>query len=223
MKYPDKFWTPEETIEYTKANLPPLFPPGQGFYYSDTNYQLLGLILENVTGKPLNETYREMLFNPLGMNHTYMEFYDSPRPAVPGHGLSHVYYGDQDYTDWTSVSADWAGGGIATTASDLSRFLRLFFEDKIFGKRSIKEEMMNWIPVGSPGCYYGYGIERIVLDEIGLNGFGEIWGHTGFPNSFMFYWPERNVTITGTLNQALPQAEDAYGMAIEVLSILRKY
>jgi CubicO group peptidase (beta-lactamase class C family) len=67
---PDKFWQPEETVAYAKAYLSPFFPPGQGFHYADTNYQLLGLIIQNVTGKALHQVYREQLFNPLGMNNS---------------------------------------------------------------------------------------------------------------------------------------------------------
>lgn len=116
---PDKFWQPEETIAYAKANLKPLFPPGQSFHYGDTNYQLLGLIIQNVTGKTLHEVYRERLFASLGMNNTYVEHYETPRPAISGHGLSHVYFGTLDYTDMRAISADWAGGGLASTAGDL--------------------------------------------------------------------------------------------------------
>ncbi|NJM15447.1 MAG: serine hydrolase [Bacteroidales bacterium] len=48
---PEHFWTPIETINWTKQQLKPKFKPGTGFHYSDTNYELLGLIIENVTGK----------------------------------------------------------------------------------------------------------------------------------------------------------------------------
>jgi CubicO group peptidase (beta-lactamase class C family) len=120
---PDKFWQPEETIAYAKAALSPFFPSGQGFHYSDTNYQLLGLIIQNVIGKALHEVYREHLFNPLGMNNTYVEYYETPRPAIPGRGLSHVYLGLLDYTDLRAISADWAGGGLASTTEDLNRFV----------------------------------------------------------------------------------------------------
>lgn len=200
---PDRFWTPEETIEYTKEHIEPLFAPGEGFHYSDTNYQLLGLICQQVTGKSLHELYREKLFDPLGMDHTYMEFYETPRPSIPDRRLSHVFFEDLDYTDWTSVSADWAGGGLASTTEDLSAFLRAFVDDGIFASEQSKREMLSWGPTGSPGVYYGLGVVQINLAELGVRGVGEIYGHEGFPQSFMFYWPEQQVTIVGTLNQAL--------------------
>ena len=203
MAEPDRLWTPEETIEYTKQHLSPFFTPGNGFHYSDTNYQLLGLLCERVAGRPLNELYRDLLFDPLGMDHTYMEFYDTPRPSIPDRGLSHVFYEDVDYTDWKSVSADWAGGGLVSTVEDLSRFLRAFSDDEIFMDPQSRTEMLSWRPMGYLGLYYGLGVTRINLAEMGVPGVGDIWGHDGFPQSFMYYWPQQQVTIVGTLNQAL--------------------
>lgn len=217
---PDQFWTPEETIAYTKAYLSPFFFPGQGFHYSDTNYQLLGLIVEKVTGKPLYEAYRELLFDPLKMNHSCLEFYEPYRPKIPGRGLSHVYFADLDYTDWLSTSADWAGGGIVTTTKDLRRFLRGFADDTIFNDAATKNDMLTWVNTHIPGVYCGLGIERVVLDEAGLPGSGEIWGHIGFPNSFMFYWPIQNALVIGTLNQALLQMTDVHQFVAEIITIL---
>ena len=219
---PQKFWTPQETIEYTKQNLAPLFIPGEGFHYSDTNYQLLGLLLQQVSNKTLHSLYRERLFTPLSMNYTYLEFYDNPIPSVPGHGLSQVYFGDLDYTHWTSASADWAGGGLVSTAEDLNRFLRAFINDQIFQNSQSKLEMMNWQATGESGIYYGLGILRFNLAELGFPEFGELYGHEGFPQSFMYYWPAQNVTLVGTLNQA--SSEEVYYLQVilSIISLLRE-
>lgn len=215
-----KFWTPQETIEYTKQNLAPLFMPGEGFHYSDTNYQLLGLLLQQVSSKTLHSLYRERQFTPLGMNYTYLEFYDNPIPSVPGHGLSQVYFGDLDYTHWTSASADWAGGGLVSTAEDLNRFLRAFVNDQIFQSSQSKVEMMNWLTTGETGIYYGLGILRFNLAELGFPDFGELYGHEGFPQSFMYYWPPQNVTLVGTLNQASSQEVYHLQVVLSIISLL---
>ncbi len=221
MAQPNEFWTPEETIEYSKQHLTPFFQPGQGFHYSDTNYQLLGLILQNVTAKALNVLYRESLFDPLGMNHTYMEFYDNPLPGIVGRGLSHIYFGDLDYTNWISASADWAGGGLVSTTGDLTRFLRAFVSDGIFQNPQTKAQMMSWGATGITGVYYGFGMIRVNFDELGLPGIGDIYGHDGFPQSFMYYWPGQNVTIAGTLNQAVPEKFDALAVVANVILLLQ--
>jgi len=66
---PTTVWTPAELIAGS-ATLPRLFPPGQGFNYSDTNFVLLGRIVEIETGKPLDQVMRSNLFRPLGMSKT---------------------------------------------------------------------------------------------------------------------------------------------------------
>ncbi|MCG3118682.1 MAG: D-aminopeptidase [bacterium] len=210
---PEKFWQPEETIAYTKANLTPHFPPGQGYHYSDTNYQLLGLIIQNVTGKALHEVYRERLFSPLGMNNTYVEFYDAPRPALAGRGLSHVYFGPLDYTDLRAISADWAGGGLASTTEDLNRFIRAFVDDKIFQNVTSKNAMLTWNSTGE----YGLGVAQVDYAANGINGVGVIIGHDGFPGSFMFYWPDQDITIVGTINQFAPATTPALIWVAEIL------
>ncbi|MBI1937513.1 MAG: beta-lactamase family protein [Ignavibacteriales bacterium] len=216
---PNKFWKPEETIEYTKQNLPPHFAPGNGFHYGDTNYQLLGLILQNITGKKLNILYREKLFTPLGMNHTYMEYYDDPMPSIAGRNLSHVYFDADNYTDWISNSADWAGGGIISTTEDLNRFMRAFVNNEIFRSPQTKQLMLNWQNESEAGLYYGFGIVRINFSEFGLTEIGEIYGHDGFPQSFMFYVPKQNVTIAGTLNQAVSE-NNFMELVLTVISLL---
>lgn len=218
---PGRFWTPEETIGYVKDRLPPLFPPGAGYHYTDTGYQLLGLVCQNASGRALNELYRERLFGPLGMDHTYLEFYDEPIPSIPGRGLSHVYFQDYDYTGWTSASADWAGGGLVSTTEDLSRFLRAFADDEIFLDPASKAAMLAWAPTGSAGVDYGLGVARIDLDAAGLIGAGEIYGHDGFPQSFLFYWPKQDVTIAGTLNQAVTQKVHYQQIVLAVIRLLR--
>jgi CubicO group peptidase (beta-lactamase class C family) len=221
MAEPTKFWTPEETIEYAKRNLTPFFPPGGGFHYSDTDYQLLGLIIQRITGRAFNAAYRDSLFEPLGMTHTYTEFYDTPVPSQTGRGLSRVYFGTIDYTDWESASADWAGGGLVSTCDDLTRFIRAFADGRIFRKPETKGQMQVWINAGEAGVYYGFGTERLMFSGLGLAAYGEVWGHSGFPNSFMFYWPQQDATIVGTLNQAIPEQFTSYDVITAVLHILR--
>ncbi len=218
---PAKFWTPEETIAYTKQYLLPVFIPGGGYHYSDTNYQLLGLILQNVTSQALHLLYREKIFAPLGMDHTYMEYYDNPIPSIPGRSISHIYLGDFDYTSWISNSADWAGGGLISTSEDLNRFLRAFVNNGIFQNTQTRQTMLEWISTGDPGIYYGLGIARINLEEFGMAGFGEIYGHEGFAQSFMYYWPKRDVTLVGTLNQAVSDYHYQQ-LVLEVIGLLNQ-
>jgi CubicO group peptidase (beta-lactamase class C family) len=63
---PERAWTPQELVQIGIKDSP-LFDPGTDFHYSNTNTVLLGLVLEQVTGKPLGELYREWIFEPLGL------------------------------------------------------------------------------------------------------------------------------------------------------------
>lgn len=190
-----RLWDPIELVAYVKENLPPHFEPGKGISYSDVNYVLAGLVIEAATGQPLHEVYREQLFQPLGMEHTYMEFRQDPRPSVPGRSPSHVFYGDIDYTPFRSLSADWAGGGLLTTTEDMTRFLQAFANNEIFAHPDTREMMFDWMPWQGDVFDYGLGVTRV-------NGkLFTVWGHLGVGQAFMLYWPAGDITLCGTLNQ----------------------
>lgn len=201
---PDRFWSPEETIEYVKGNCPPRFRPGEGWHYSDTGYNLLGLVLERVAEKPLHELYREMVLDPLGMEHTYRPAYEPPRPGAPGRPPAERYLGDIECGLWTSVmTADWAGGGLVSTTEDLNAFLRAFVSGEVFAASLTKAEMLAWVESG-PRNNYGLGVSRVLFgrfDDPSVRALGEVWGHAGSSHNFMYYWPREDVTIVGTLNQ----------------------
>jgi D-alanyl-D-alanine carboxypeptidase len=212
---PDKFWEPEDTIRWAKEKYPPIFVPGEGFHYSDINYLIAGLVIESATGQQLHEVYREHLFGPLEMEHTYMEFREEPRPSLPERTLSHVYFGDVDYTQHRSTSADWAGGGLVTTTEDMNCFMQAFVNDKIFVHRETREAMLNWIDwEGDETLDYGLGVMRIQGKTL------EVWGHLGVGQVLMFYWPDGDVIITGTLNQ---QYANGGAILSQFLKAVRSY
>jgi D-alanyl-D-alanine carboxypeptidase len=219
---PDRRWTPEATIEYVKKHCSPRFAPGEGFHYSDTGYNMLGLIIERVTGMELHEAYRDLLLDPLGMDHTYRPSHEEPRPAIPGRKPSERYLDDTECTLWPAVmTADWAGGGLVSTAEDLNVFLRAFVESEIFENPATRDEMFDWVESG-PFHNYGFGISRVLFDRSKKpehGGLGEIWGHAGSSFNFMFYWPREDMTIVGTLNQ-LDVARDRYDILASVLHTL---
>ena len=191
----DKLWEPVELVAYVKENLSPLFAPGVGFNYSDVNYILAGLVIESVTDQPLHEVYREQLFTPLGMAHTYMEFREEPHPSIPGRNPAYVFYGETEYSSFRSLSADWAGGGLVSTTEDMTRFIRAFANDEIFAIPGTREAMFDWVVWEDGSLDYGLGVMQIKGKTL------TIWGHLGVGQTFMFYWPEGNITLTGTMNQ----------------------
>jgi len=221
----EKRWRPEETIEFVKRKCQPAFPPGEGFQYSDPGYNLVGLIIEEVTGSHLHRVYREMLLDPLNLNHTYRPSHESARPSIPGRGPAHRYFDDMECTLLPAViSADWAGGGLISTTEDLDRFLRAFVRNEIFDVPTTRAEMFKWVNSG-PFHNYGLGISRVLFNHSGnpeYSGLGEIWGHTGSSDNFMYYWPQEDTIMVATLNQ-LNCEKSLYDNVAAIMRTLLKY
>ena len=220
---PQKRWTPEEVIEYTKSHSQPSFPPGGGFRYSDPGYNLLGLIIEKVTGCVLHELFRDWLLEPLGMVHTYRPSHEEAIPSIPGRGPSSRYLDDMECTLLPAVmTADWAGGGLISTVEDLNRFIRAFVNNEIFVAQTTRDAMFKWVDSG-PFHNYGLGISRVLFDQSKHplhKGLGEVWGHTGSSDNFMYYWPQEDVTLIGTLNQ-IDSDKDLYDNVALIMKTLR--
>ena len=196
---PDRLWEPRAVVAWVGANLEPKFPPGRGWHYTDTGFVLAGLVAEAVTGQPLHAVMRERIFDRLAMADTYMHLREEPRSSRR-RPLATPYRGDAPYTD-RSVSADWGGGGLVSTADDLITFMRALMNDELLAHKQTKREMLSWVSTGEVGAEYGLGIRRFDLSCFGL-GDGELWGHSGFLKSFLFHWPSRDITLAGTLNQS---------------------
>ncbi|WP_299395276.1 serine hydrolase [Pelagibius sp.] len=211
MEDPERLWQPPEVIDWTREHLTAHFAPAGGWHYCDTGFVLAGLVIEAVTGMPLHQAYRAKIFRPLAMNETYLLFREAP-PSFTAAVVSQPYVGALHYGGMRSISADWAGGGLVTTAADLARFLRAFAEDRVFRDRRSRQHMMAWRATGEHGVSYGLGMRHFNLEDLGAPGFGELWGHTGFLKGFMLYWPAADAVICGTENQS-----DAAG----VFSLLR--
>jgi D-alanyl-D-alanine carboxypeptidase len=217
-----KRWTPEETVEFVKESCQPRFPPGDGFQYSDPGYNLLGLIVEKLTGNALHEVYRDLLLDPLGMDHTYRPSHEGARPSIPGRGPSLRYLDDYECTLLPAVmTADWAGGGLISTTEDLNRFLRTFVQNDIFESPTTRDGMFKWVESG-PFHNYGFGISRVLFDESDdpkYVGLGEVWGHTGSSDNFMYYWPKNDTIMIGTLNQ-LACERNLYGNVALIMNAI---
>jgi D-alanyl-D-alanine carboxypeptidase len=192
---PGRAWRPVELVDHAAAFGTPHFPPGRGFEYSDTGYVVTGIVVEQATGRPLHEVYRELVFDPLGMDTTWLEGYEPARRPE----AAHHYSGE---LDWTTISPtiDWAGGGLVTTAPDLTRFVRALWSEQIIGSRAL-DELTRWTPAASfpPGHAlryerYGLGMGTNMVEGV------ELLGHTGFIGAFAFHAPEYDAVLAGTHN-----------------------
>jgi D-alanyl-D-alanine carboxypeptidase len=182
---PTKAWTPQELLDIAFAQ-PANFAPDAEFEYSNTNYALLGLVIETVDGKPLATVFRDRLFEPLGMVNTELPVSTSnsiPEPYSHGYlyGSSSVaLFGTPEYTpeqiagakdgsfqptDYTDVnhSFAYAAGGVTSTANDLATWMTALVGGKVLDA----EYQKVWLdspqmedPDNPAGLWYGYGITR---------------------------------------------------------------
>jgi CubicO group peptidase (beta-lactamase class C family) len=138
------------------------------------------------------------------MNHTYRPAFETPRASIPGRPPSERFLGDVECSLSPAVmTADWGGGGLVSTTEDLNRFLRAFVGDRIFREPGTRSQMLTWVESG-PFHGYGFGIGLVDFDRSdnpAHAGLGQVWGHAGSSRNFMYYWPRRDVTLIGTLNQ----------------------
>lgn len=187
---PHRIWSGEEVVTLAHG----LTPARKGrFHYADTNYVLLALLIERIEGKPLHTVFRQRILDPLGMNSTWMTYREARRGPPP----SHRFERRDDLANRNHQSADWGGGGLVSTTDDLARFLRGLASGRLFRRAATLETMLDAIPTGTRGVGYGLGLYTIRLDGAE----GVLWGHDGHGNAFAYYWPEQDLTFTGTLNQ----------------------
>lgn len=194
-KEPSRRWDPAELVDHAATYGTPSFAPGQGFAYSDTGYVITGILVQEKTGQPLHEVYRGLVFDPLGMDGTWLAGHEPARTSE----VADRYTGE---FDWATLdpTIDWAGGGLVTTTSDLARFVRGLWSESIVDSDGLCE-MTRWTPGASLSVghmlryeHHGLGIGSNTVAGI------ELVGHTGFIGAFAFYAPEYDAVLAGTHN-----------------------
>lgn len=188
---PLKKWTPQEIIDIVIAH-EPAFPPGAEGKYCDTNYILLGMIIEQVTGKTVEEEIQTRIIEPLGLTNTSFP----TKPAMTGE-YSHGYMDDHEpgeLKDATLIdpSCCWAAGAMISNLYDLRIWAKALAEGDLLSETT-QQERLNWISIGGH-AQYGLGI-------LNLNG---LIGHNGTIlgyNSVMFYIPSKGATVIVLANK----------------------
>lgn len=132
-------------------------PPGDEWVYSNTNYFLLGVVLERATQKTLAQFAEENIFQPLGMTHT--RFYDDASAVVPGRVPA--YYPGKDgnfLVGWSTTYSIVGGGGLMTTVEDLLKWDDNFYSNRL-GKGSLLRELQTpGVLNGGKHTMYGMGL-----------------------------------------------------------------
>ncbi|WP_431134657.1 serine hydrolase domain-containing protein [Psychroserpens mesophilus] len=210
---PNKTWTGEDMIQFSKDKMTPHFIPGEGYHYTDTEYVLLALIIENLSGLSLDMFFQQHIFQPLKMNSSYINL----KSKAMGNKLPIVkFYASQyELSSLKSLSADWGGGGLVSTTQDLITFLKAFNSD-ILVKKDTRLAMQNWVSE-TKGMDYGFGIRQVSLGELtDTDTTLQLIGHSGSTASFLWYCPQLDTYISGSLNQ-LEASKSAMILVYDIL------
>lgn len=187
IKNPDHFWKPVDLIDYTKNHQSAIASPGQTFFYSDTGYILLGLIIEVVFGMPFHQVLETFLFKPAGIKDTTVCFYSE---GFNQNALAPLYLNGVDVHLFKSLSCDFSGGGLSTTAQDLLKFLDYFQNGNFVSQQSI-DQIAGFEHRYRQGLYYGMGMMQLRFGEFFflLKKLPHLHGHLGVTGVHAWYDP----------------------------------
>jgi D-alanyl-D-alanine carboxypeptidase len=177
-----------------QTNKKATFPPGKNYNYSDVNYVLLAMIIEHVSGSTLQEQLKMRIFDRLGMENSYLEYYEEPRGDNP---LSHAYFSTMDLVSDINTSFDWGGGGIVSTCEELNTFFRALLKGQLFKNESTLKQMLAAADKGLGGTDYDYGLGIMKRSLHGIT----FYGHGGAYDCDVFYSPGQNISVCMSLNQ----------------------
>ncbi|NBE96441.1 beta-lactamase family protein [Nonomuraea sp. KC401] len=146
------YYSPADLVKKTR-DLPRTGEPGEKYHYSNTNFILLGMIIEEITGNPSTEEFERRIFDPLKMTRTYGT--TKPPEGIKGpHGHGYARDGEGKLHDMDRLNASYGAGtgGVVSTARDMSRFFSAFEKDKLLPDdlQQIWEETPPGKPEGPP-------------------------------------------------------------------------
>jgi D-alanyl-D-alanine carboxypeptidase len=215
---PTRVWKPEEMARIGIKESP-LFDPGSEWFYSNTNYVLLGLVLEKVTGKPINQLYHKEIIGPLDLEETSFPGTSSaiPEPYDHGYTLQGKTSGDKpvDSTDWNPSSA-WTAGEMISTVDDLLVYGRALGTGKgLLSPKAQKERLDSFVddvpPLDQPplkgDLAYGIGLGK---DHGWVGHNGEIPGY----NTYLFYHPDIDAVVVVLVNSDVSSGKCPKGVPI---------
>ncbi|MFH8384268.1 serine hydrolase domain-containing protein [Kitasatospora sp. NPDC018058] len=210
---PNRVFTPDQLLAYGYKH-PAVFPPGAQFQYNNSNYILLGKLIENVGRKPADDLLKDQVFTPASLGRTSFPV-DGTMPVPYAHGYTdQTPNGDlQDATNWNPSWA-WTAGAAISTLADLESWAKTVATGTLLSPAT-QAQRLKTLPTGDPGVTYGFGL----FDNNG-------WiGHNGsMPGyeSVAVYMPETQSTLVMLLNtDALYQGSEPSSLfANEITKII---
>ena len=213
--------SPKEGIAWAKTHQNPHFSPGKGFKYSNTNYQLLGLIIEKVTGYPFYVAMKQYFFEPLGMMHSSVLHNSEPLDQDTPH-LANFYFNKNNITNLKGYAdLAYAGGAVVSTGEDLLKFMKALSCHQLVNEETLKKMMGDKVKYGM-GIDYGYGIMQFKKVPLLMPKMFNCWGHAGATGAYLFYHPKMDAYLIGTFNDFSYERKGVRFMLLKVINQLSK-
>ncbi|NOQ26458.1 MAG: serine hydrolase [Bacteroidales bacterium] len=212
------FYNPQYILENIVSGVPN-FSAGTDFKYSNSNYVLVGLIIEAITGNPVHTELRNRIWNPLGMSHTYFgayETYTEPTSGVWwdfGSGLTD--YSDMPKTSMLSYA--YGAGNIISCPTDLGLLLNALLSSQLLNTQSLNE-MLTFVPESYNSWTAGYGLG--IHNQYGQSD-DRVIGHDGYYTNLsdMFHSMNYDFTLV-TMSNTLT---DWFGIFNPMYDVLSNY
>ena len=202
--------------------MPMAFPPGTSWAYSNTDYEILGLIIEAVTKRSYAQNLKTRLFKPLGLRNTSL-VQGKPKPTVQGYYLTPKQPATNPMNvQWTKLAADansqmrwaWAAGGIQSTSCDLAKWANALLNSNKVLNAKYRKRMQTVTPKSVPIAktilpgWTGYGLGLMRINLGGHTGWGHLGNIPGFASGSL-YVKSKKVSVSIILPSGAAGAVDA--------------
>jgi len=212
----DRFtkWEPEQLVD-AAIDYRPYFRPGKGFHYSNTNYVLLGLIIQKVTGNPVGVEFKNRIFDKLKLKKTLFPV----TSKIAGPHIHGYMKENGKWVDWTeqNVSWAWTAGAIISNMYDMKKYIKALSDGTFLSPKLQEQRLTDWVEMSKKpqlksikyglGCFTDQGF-------VGHNG-----GLPGYVNLAM-YNPKDGTIIAFMLNTQPDEGDATLEIFTKVVKIL---
>jgi D-alanyl-D-alanine carboxypeptidase len=220
---PDKIWSGKDRLEKV-FDMQPIHEPGKGWAYSDTNYIILGMIIEKVTGNDYYSEIKKRCLAPLGHKNTLPADRRNLEGLVTGYcrvkelllpekvGVDHIFP--------FNPQMEWTGGGVVSNVNDLAIWAKQLHSGLAFDQKTT-ELLHKAVPFKTDlKDAVSYGIATIIWQD----DFGVSYGHTGFfPGyvSIMQYYPGPGLAVSMQINtDSLPEGTTIFRLLNSMVRLI---
>lgn len=222
---PDKVWKPAELVAYLLDEKAP-FEAGKGWDYSDTNYIVLGMVIEKVTGKTFYGEANKRLLKPLKLKDTIPQDGATLKGVVQGYAGANNPFGGMDAMIHDGRFAinpqfEWTGGGFASTAHDLARWAKMIYEGKAYSA-DLLPQALDGVSAPMLGRETRYGL-GVIIRKLPV---GTSYGHSGFFPGYMtdmMYFPDLKVAVAIQVNTSVSRnlGRPLSRVLVEMIEVIR--